>query len=144
MNNIVNIDSTVELQKINEMPKTDLEIEILVQQALLLQAEKIKKLSVKIKEMTPKAESFDKFLSAVNSQPVGDVGKMLNIGRTTFFKMLKKDGILDSNRVPYQSHMKYFEVIDKPVKIGKEIKNIPVTMVKPEGIDYLSKKYVVK
>lgn len=144
MNNIVNIDSTVELQKINETPKTDLEIEILVQQALLFQAEKIKKLSVKIKEMTPKAESFDKFLSAVNSQPVGDVGKMLNIGRTTFFKMLKKDGILDSNRVPYQSHMKYFEVIDKPVKIGKEIKNIPVTMVKPEGIDYLSKKYVVK
>ena len=77
MNNIVNIDSTVELQKINEIPKTDLEIEILVQQALLFQAEKIKKLSVKIKEMTPKAESFDKFLSAVNSQPVGDVGKML-------------------------------------------------------------------
>lgn len=144
MNNIVNIDSTVELIKFNEMPKTDLEIEILVQQALLLQAEKIKKLSVKIKEMTPKAESFDKFLSAVNSQPVGDVGKMLNIGRTTFFKMLKKDCILDSNRVPYQSHMKYFEVIDKPVKIGKEIKNIPVTMVKPEGIDYLSKKYGVK
>jgi phage antirepressor YoqD-like protein len=105
---------------------------------------KVKQLSEQNGIMQPKAESFDKFLSATNSQPVGDVGKMLKIGRTTFFKMLKKDGILDSNRIPYQSHMKYFEVIDKPVKIGKEIKNIPVTMVKPEGIDYLSKKYGAK
>lgn len=131
----------MKLGKNSELPKTDLEMMLYDKMVSEWKDRKIEELKTAVSIMQPKAESFDKFLSAVNSQPVGDVGKMLNIGRTTFFKMLKKDGILDSNRVPYQSHMKYFEVIDKPVKIGKEIKNIPVTMVKPEGIDYLSKKY---
>lgn len=128
----------VEKRYLNTKQMTDDEI---VLQALTIQTAKVKRLEIENMQMKPKAESFDKFLSAVNSQPVGDVAKMLNIGRNKLFAMLRNDKIIDQNNMPYQSHMKYFEVIDKPVKIGNEIKNIPVTMVKPDGIDYLAKKY---
>lgn len=127
-----------------ELPKTDLEMMLYDKMVSEWKDRKIEELKTAVSLMQPKAESFDKFLSAKNSQPVGDVAKMLNIGRNKFFAMLRKDKILDTNNTPYQSHMKYFEVIDKPVKIKKEIVNIAVTMIKPEGIDYLSKRYEVK
>jgi len=130
----------VEKRYLTNTPKALTEDEIVLQ-ALTIQTAKVKRLELENMTMKPKAESFDKFLSAVNSQSVGEVAKMLKIGRNIFFAMLKKDGILDKNNIPYQTHMKYFEVIDTPVKMKGSIVNVPVTKVKPEGIDYLSKKY---
>jgi phage antirepressor YoqD-like protein len=100
---------------------------------------------VQIREMTPKAELCDKFISAKNSQPIATVGNLFGIGEKTFFKMLREAGILipDGTRknLPYERYMKYFEVKDIPVRMGDKIVNVPTTYVRPIGIDFLAKKF---
>ena len=117
-----------------ETPKNDFEI-------ILLGYEK---LMSKVKELEPKGEAFDTFMSAKNSQPLGEVAKLFGIGRNIFIRMLREHELLMNNNVPYQMYMKYFEVIDKPVIIGDTVINKPVTLVRPNGIEYIMKKLDLK
>lgn len=93
-----------------------------------------------IEEYKPAVEAFNTFLSADNCQPIGEVAKMVGIGRNTLFKVLRDKSILMQNNVPYQEYMRYFKVIDKPVRIGNSIENKPVTLVNPSGIDYIRRQ----
>ncbi len=94
-----------------------------------------------LEEWKPKVLAFETFLSAKNAQSVGVVAKMFGMGRNRFFQMLRDAKILMSDNIPYQDYMKYFEVIDKPIKVGDEIQNKPVTLITPAGIEYLGNRF---
>jgi anti-repressor protein len=94
-----------------------------------------------IRDLKPKALAYDTFMCGKNSQPVGIVAKMFGVGRNRFFQMLRDDGILMQDNVPYQEYMQYFEVIEKPVRVGGEIVNKPVTLINPRGVSYLAKRF---
>ena len=91
--------------------------------------------------LAPKAQSFDKFLSGRNSQPVGEVAKALGTGRTKLFSLLRDQKILMRNNTPYQNYLErgYFEVIERPVVMGGETINKPQTLVTAKGVDYIGK-----
>ena len=130
--------------------KTQLEKQLLIQQAMNLQQEMIvdltkenSNLKIENSEMKPKVSEYDLFMKSESSQSFGDVAKILKIGRNSLFKILRDKKILMTNNVPYQEYMKYFEVIEKPIQIGKDVVNKSVTLVNPKGISYISKKIIL-
>jgi phage antirepressor YoqD-like protein len=121
--------------------ETDLEMLLWSKKVDAWKDKKIEILLVDNERMKPKEIAFDTFLSAENSLPVGDVGKLFGIGRTKFFQMLRDAEILDSHNVPFKDYLHHFEVIIKPIVINNKIKNIPVTMIRSSGIDYIQKRF---
>jgi anti-repressor protein len=95
-------------------------------------------------KLKPKAEMHDLFMTGVNAQPVGEVAKVLGVGRNTLFKTLRELKILMENNVPYQKYLDsgHLEVIEKPVVIGDMTINKPVTLVTPKGINYIGRKLI--
>lgn len=91
--------------------------------------------------LKPKAFAHDAFMSAGNSQSVGDVAKLFGVGRNKFFQVLRDAKILMSDNVPYQEYMRYFETKEMPVRTGARIENKIITYVKPEGVDYFHKRF---
>lgn len=101
------------------------------------------KLMEKVKQLTPKAESHDRYLSAENAEDMAVVAQKLfgdKIGRNKLFKTLREKGILKPDNTPYQDYMQYFKVVTKPQTMGDKVVNIPVTLVKPEGVDFIMRK----
>jgi anti-repressor protein len=101
-----------------------------------------------IEEMKPKAESFDRFISADNLQPIGVVAKSLNIsssgrkmGRNNLFAVLREKGILMADNTPMQQYINqgYFEVKQRPIQMGDQVIDKPQTYCTPKGITWLSK-----
>ncbi len=143
------------LQQLSMWRKCLILLSCIVKRALLIQNDKIKELQSQNTlllmdniTMEPKAEAYDCFISGENTLSMGDTGKMLNIGRTKLFTLLKvslkEKGILMENRVPYQKYMKYFVVIDVPYIKEGNIINVPTTRVKPEGVELIRKKINTK
>jgi phage regulator Rha-like protein len=91
--------------------------------------------------MAPKAAAHDQFMSGKNSQPMNVVAKSLDTGRTRLFAFLRDHGILMSNNTPYQKFIDsgYFEVVEKPIKMGDDTINKPQTLVTPKGMGYIGK-----
>lgn len=94
-----------------------------------------------LKQLQPKAEMHDRFLSAENAQSMGVVAKALGIGPNKLFRFLRDQKILLDNNVPYQEFMKrgYFRVVEKTIQMGDREKNIPQTLVTSKGVDYIAK-----
>ena len=99
----------------------------------------------RILELEPKAEAFDSFLDSDEVIPMGDVAKMLGLGRNKMMQELRNEGILmskgASKNVPYQKYMQHFDV--RPVKYersdGSSGHN-SVTFVQPSGVDFIRKR----
>ncbi|AOH54457.1 hypothetical protein ABE28_008840 [Peribacillus muralis] len=89
----------------------------------------------------PKVEAHDKFISGENYQKVGQVAKVLNIGRNKLFVFLRENKILMSDNTPYQQYIDrgYFVVKEKPIEMGSQVINKPQTYVTAKGVDYISK-----
>ena len=120
---------------------TNLEKELIIMKALQFQQEKIQELKEENERLIPKAIAHDTFLSAQNAQPMHEVSKLFGLGRNKLFEMLRNARILMDGNVPYQDYMKYFEVKAKTVIKGNYTENIPVTLVKPNGIDYIMHRF---
>jgi len=142
------IEKNYSLDTVDELPKTKLNKALLVKQAMEFQQEMIEELEVENKRlseenqtMLPKAESFDRFLSATNWQPFNVVAHALEIGRNTMLKILRERAVLMDNNIPYQAFVNegYFKTIEKTIKIGGNEINKPQTFVSAKGIDYIKK-----
>ncbi|MDP4108031.1 MAG: phage antirepressor KilAC domain-containing protein [Bacillota bacterium] len=91
--------------------------------------------------LLPKAEAFDTFIDAKNSQNMNIVAKSLGIGRNKLFAFLREQKVLLSNNTPYQEYLDrgYFEVKEKPVAMGDSQFNKPQTYVFPKGVAYIER-----
>ena len=96
-----------------------------------------------LKQLEPKAEAFDRFLSADNAQSMAVVAKSLGTGRDRLFKFLRDQKVLMANNTPYQSFLDrgYFRVIEKTIKMGGEEVVKTQTLVTPKGVDYIAKLF---
>ncbi|NLU51583.1 MAG: phage repressor protein/antirepressor Ant [Clostridiaceae bacterium] len=92
-------------------------------------------------ELEPKAEAYDTFMNGSNLQTMNDVAKCLGIGRNKLFAFLRDKKILRANNTPYQEYIDrgYFEVKEKPIKMGDVIANMLQTFVTAKGVDYINK-----
>lgn len=133
--------------------KTRLEKALIVQQALLIQQEEISELRTENTELKkenakllPKAVAHDKYLAGENAEDMAVVAQKLfngKIGRNKLFHELREAGILKPNNTPYQQYAHYFKVISKPAEIGDKQVNISVTLVKPEGVDFIARRIII-
>jgi len=72
---------------------------------------------------------------------MNDVAKCLGIGRNKLFALLREKKIIRSNNTPYQEYIdrRYFEVKEKPIKMGESVINYAQTFVTPKGVDYIAR-----
>lgn len=99
----------------------------------------------KVNELKPKADVYDKINSAENLMSIEQAAKIINlkgIGRNNFFKLLREDGILMKNNLPYQELINrgLFEVKVIPVKMGNSINDVTQTYVTANGLIFLTEK----
>lgn len=94
-----------------------------------------------LKELQPKVEAFDLFLSADNAQSMNVVAKSLGTGRTRLFQLLRDKNILMANNTPKQAYIErgYFRVVEKPITMGDTTINKPQTLVTSKGVDYIGR-----
>ena len=87
---------------------------------MIIEAETARELAeIKIKELEPKAEVFDKISDCTNLKTVGQVAKDLGTGQHRLFAFLRGRGIIMPGKtLPYQRYIDqgYFEVKTNPVK----------------------------
>lgn len=120
-------------QKIEEVL---LNPDTIIQLATELKKERERRLALE-----PKAEAYDTFMDGSNLQPMNDVAKCLGIGRNKLFALLREKKIIRSNNTPYQEYIDrgYFEVKEKPIKMGESVINYAQTFVTPKGVDYIAR-----
>lgn len=121
-----------------ELPKTDLEKELLIQQAMQLQAEKIQILQSRLEEAKPKVEFYDQVGDCEGLHTVAEAAKMLGTGRNKLFSWMRMHKILRDNNEPYQRYVNagHFEVKENPY--NDHIK--AQTFVTPTGLQWLQKR----
>lgn len=125
-----------------QIRKTGIYLSPVINSKMLYQiAQVLEEKEKQIALMKPKSEAFDAFMDGSNLQPMNDVAKCLGIGRNKLFALLREKKIIRSNNTPYQEYIDrgYFEVKEKPIKMGDASFNYAQTFVTAKGVDYISK-----
>jgi anti-repressor protein len=108
-----------------------------------LQSEKEKALLLQqIEENRPKIEFHDKVAEAKGLLEMSAVGKIVGVGRTTLFRLLREKGLLRWNNEPYQEFIDrgYFEVKIQVFQDGLGGERInKKTLVTPKGVQYIDR-----
>lgn len=115
--------------------------EMVMSRALKLAEKKIANLAEERQKLLPKAEAYDTFMDGSNLQTMNDVAKCLGQGRNRLFAFLREKKVLRANNTPYQEYIDrgYFEVKEKPIKMGDATVNMLQTFVTAKGVDYIRK-----
>ena len=131
--------------KVNALtPKTNLERQLIIQQAMQIQAEMIEELQNKVLRLEPAANFAYQLCSSKDTIEIGECAKVLNknIGRNRLFEFLRNSNVLQSNNIPYQKYIDagYFRVIEsKYVTPNGETKISLKTVVFQKGVAYINK-----
>jgi anti-repressor protein len=115
--------------------------EMVMKRALEFANKQVDEMKRRLVESQPKVEAHDKFISGDNYQKVGQVAKVLGIGRNKLFAFLRREKIFMGDNTPYQSFLdrEYFVVKEKPITMGEQVINKPQTYVTARGVDYIAK-----
>ena len=131
--NITNTDSNI--------PKTFKEALFLAYQ----QAEKIEKLEMQARINAPKVDFYDDVTGSDVTAEIGTVAKILNfksVGRNTLFNILRNQGILQRDNMPFQTYVDrgYFRVVESKWNAPNgDVKVNYKTVVYQKGVEYISK-----
>ena len=131
--------------KVNALtPKTNLERQLIIQQAMQIQAEMIEELQNKVSRLEPAANFAYQLCSSKDTIEIGECAKVLNknIGRNRLFEFLRNSNVLQSNNIPYQKYIDagYFRVIEsKYLTPNGETKISLKTVVFQKGVAYINK-----
>jgi len=104
--------------------------------------------TAELEQAKPKVESFDALMSSRGNLQMGEVAKILGMGRTALFQFLRGEKILmdnpfrkDQHNVPYERYMKYFYVGTKTQRNSQgQTFIVATTYVRPEGVEYIRKR----
>jgi anti-repressor protein len=92
----------------------------------------------------PKAEAYDRFMTAEGDYSVGTVAQMLGTGQNRLFARLRDEHIFITggprHNTPYQQYLKHFRVVTRSYadNDGAE-KASHTTFVRPSGVDFIRK-----
>lgn len=95
-----------------------------------------------LNKQQPKVVIADRFTSCKGFIDIKSFVKMLDIphmGRSNFFKWLRRNGILMRDNIPYQRYSDHFKVINV---IGKDGRWHKQTVMKYKGIEYIVKRLI--
>jgi len=107
--------------------------------------EKVEEANIKIEQDAPKVEFAMAVRNMQGACAVSDFAKSISLGRNTLFKMMRDDGLLMKNNMPYQNRIEQgiFQVIEQiPFTDSKGVTHPAfTTFVTGKGQVYLEKKY---
>jgi phage antirepressor YoqD-like protein len=114
----------------------------IVLHALTIQNRKIKELTAKVAEDAPKVEAFDELMESDGTYSMLAASKILGWGRNVMMRDLRRMGILQGNRLPYQRYEHHFKVVPGTYTNRKTGETVPTatTYVRPSGLEFLRKK----
>lgn len=113
-------------------------------EALFLAANQAREIELQTKRLeaqAPKVEVYNQFIGKDTYQSIGDVAKLIGIGRNKLFEKLRELKILQSGRsrnIPYQTHIEAGRFVVKEFVTGDIVK--AQTFATPKGIEYIYKK----
>ena len=102
-------------------------------------------LEKKIEEQQPKVDFYNDVTGSDTTAEIGTVAKVLNfksVGRNTLFDILRKQGILQKDNMPFQTYVDrgYFRVVESKWNAPNgDVKVNYKTVVYQKGIEYISK-----
>lgn len=96
----------------------------------------------KVAELEPKAEFYDELMDADGTYSFLAVSKMIGWGRNIMMRELRRNGVLQSNNLPYQRYEHHFKVTPQTFKNRKTGETVPTatTSVWPSGIEFIQRK----
>lgn len=114
----------------------------IVLHALTIQGRKIKELTAKVAEDAPKVEAFDTLMESDGTYSMLAASKIIGWGRNVMMRDLRRMGILQGNRLPYQRYEHHFKVVPGTYVNRKSGETVPTatTFVRPSGLQFLRKK----
>lgn len=115
--------------------------------------EKIEKLQLEnqkqaqqLTEQAPKIDFYNDVTGSETTAEIGTVAKLLNfkgVGRNTLFDVLRKQGVLQANNIPYQKYVDngYFRVIESKWNdyITGDVKISFKTVVYQKGVEFIAR-----
>lgn len=104
-----------------------------------------KELEKKVEEQQPKVDFYNDVTGSDTTAEIGTVAKILNfksVGRNTLFNILRNQGILQRDNMPFQTYVDrgYFRVVESKWNAPNgDVKVNYKTVVYQKGIEYISK-----
>ena len=101
-----------------------------------------------IRQLTPKAQSYDILMDASGCMTMNEVAKLLDIkgiGQNNLFKLLVLEGIIYRKGdcyLPYQECKPHFVVRQNPVRRGDAIFERSQLFMTPKGVDWLAHRLI--
>ncbi|GAB2646083.1 phage antirepressor Ant [Gordonia jinhuaensis] len=97
------------------------------------------------KDLEPRAENYDRYMSGDGTYSVGNVAKMLGRSQNKLFDLLRNEGILIAKgamrNTPYQKYMHHFAVKANEYERSDGTRGTGyTTRVQPSGVDFIAKK----
>ncbi|WP_297739648.1 phage antirepressor [uncultured Tessaracoccus sp.] len=97
------------------------------------------------RELEPKADNYDRFMSADGTYSVGAVAKMLGPSQNKLFAELRNVGVLIAKgamaNTPYQQYMHHFAVkAYEYTRSDGTVGSSYTTRVQPSGVDFIARK----
>lgn len=120
--------------------------EMIMKRALEIADKRAEEATKKLLDNKHKIEFYEDVAGSDSTAEIGTVAKILgfkNVGRNILFDILRKQGILQSNNIPYQKYVDngYFRVIESKWNdyISGDVKISFKTVVYQKGIEYIAK-----
>ena len=121
--------------------------DLAIQAFMKLKEEMIRRqeLEKKIEEQQPKVEFYNDVTGSDTTAEIGTIAKVLNfksVGRNTLFDILRRQGILQRDNMPFQTYVDrgYFRVVESKWNAPNgDVKVNYKTVVYQKGIEYISK-----
>jgi phage antirepressor YoqD-like protein len=107
----------------------------------------VKEKDATLQEQAPKVRFHDAVTEATNAQTIQEVAKILGVGPNRFFKILKDQGLLMWNNLPYQEHIDAgrFRVIERQyTDLAGESHTYSRTLVTGRGLAFIQKRLTVQ
>ena len=131
-------------QELETKPVANLSDASTLRELLLGYTEQVIQLQATVDSQKPAVAFHAAVKSSVNSQTVEEVAKTLGTGRNRLYQLLRQDGLLRPDNLPYQEFINrgYFELEIRTYKDKHGDNNIyHVTMVTGKGFDYIHGKF---
>lgn len=125
-------------------PVIDSDMLFKMAEAMAAKENQIKELEQQKALMSPKADFYAAVVESPDAVDMAVAAKTLNmgIGRNTMFKILRDEGILQHNNIPYQEYVDrgYFRCIESKFSMPDGSTHVNIkTVVHQKGLDFIRK-----
>lgn len=136
------LEKNQHLDNVNNLPKTALDKQLLIKQAMFLQNEMIEELQGQITTLKPKAKLAELAIRDEKEHySIRDAGKHLGLKQKEMFDLLRSKGLLTMDNLPTSKAIKY-KVLQLRSNAEINGRNRPQSIMTMANIHEFQKRYV--